>query len=41
MQKGDSKLNALLFTLIIIVAVWLVWYYETHGSINIIQLLGF
>ncbi len=41
MQKGDSKLNALLVTLLIIVVVWLIWYYETHGSINIIQLLGF
>ena len=27
--------------LLVVVAVWLIWYYETHGSINIIQLLGF
>jgi uncharacterized membrane-anchored protein len=41
MQKGNSNMNALLTVLVVVAVVWLIWYYETHGSINILQLLGF
>lgn len=41
MQKGDSNLNALLVVLLVVIAVWLIWYYNVHGAINIGQILGF
>lgn len=40
MQKGNSNTNAILVVLLIIVAVYLVWYHETYGTINLGQLLG-
>jgi hypothetical protein len=41
MQKGNSNMNALLLVLIVVAAIWLAWYYNVHGAINIGQLLGF
>ena len=41
MQKGNSNQNALLVVLLIVAAVWLIWYYNVHGAINIGKILGF